>query len=67
MQMIETNPEILGGTAVFKGTRVPVRALFDALIAGDSTAEFLQDFPTVSPAHIQTVLQAAEEAVEHSA
>ena len=40
--------DILGGTPVFKGTRVPVRALFDYLEAGRSLDEFLDDFPSVS-------------------
>ena len=46
--VIENNPEILGGTAVFAGTRVPVRILMEHLEAGDSLDEFLDDFPTVT-------------------
>jgi len=45
--LIERNPEILGGTAVFAGTRVPVRILMEHLEAGDRLDEFLDDFPTV--------------------
>ena len=43
-----SDPEILGGTPVFVGTRVPVRILFEHLEAGDSLAVFLEDFPSVS-------------------
>ncbi|MGE0875907.1 MAG: DUF433 domain-containing protein [Burkholderiales bacterium] len=42
------DPEILGGTPVFAGTRVPVRILFEHLEAGDPLEVFLQDFPSVS-------------------
>ena len=43
-----SDPEILGGTVVFVGTRVPVRILFEHLEAGDSIEVFLTDFPSVS-------------------
>ena len=43
-----SDPEILGGTPVFIGTRVPVRIIFEHLEAGDSLAVFLEDFPSVS-------------------
>lgn len=43
-----SDPEILGGTPVFVGTRVPVRIIFEHLEAGDSLEVFLQDFPSVS-------------------
>ena len=43
-----SNPEILGGTPVFVGTRVPVKALLEYLEAGDSLDEFLDHFPSVS-------------------
>ena len=43
-----SDPEILGGTPVFIGTRVPVRIIFEHLEAGDSLEVFLEDFPTVS-------------------
>ncbi len=45
--IINRDPDILGGTPVFTGTRVPVKALFDYLEAGDSLDEFLDDFPSV--------------------
>jgi uncharacterized protein (DUF433 family) len=45
---ITVDREILGGTPVFAGTRVPIRVLFEHLEAGDSLEVFLQDFPSVS-------------------
>jgi uncharacterized protein (DUF433 family) len=45
---VTINREILGGTPVFAGSRVPVRVLFEHLEAGDSLEVFLQDFPSVS-------------------
>jgi len=46
--IIHSDPDILGGTPVFVGTRVPVRNLIDCLEAGDSIEAFLRSFPTVS-------------------
>ena len=43
-----SDPEILGGTPVFVGTRVPVQALIDYIKGGRSLQEFLGDFPTVT-------------------
>lgn len=45
---VMSDPEILGGSPVFVGTRVPVRILFEHLEAGDSLEVFLEDFPSVS-------------------
>ena len=47
-QLIDRNPNILGGTPVFSGTRVPVRILMEQLEAGDRLDDFLEDYPTVS-------------------
>lgn len=47
-ELITRDPEILGGTPVFAGTRVPVKALFDYLESGDSLDTFLEGFPSVS-------------------
>ena len=47
-RIVHSDPEILGGTPVFVGTRVPVKALYDYLEGGDSLDEFLEDFPSVS-------------------
>jgi uncharacterized protein (DUF433 family) len=46
-QVVHSDPEILGGTPVFVGTRVPVRSLFDYLEGGDTLDEFLRQFPSV--------------------
>ena len=46
--LIDRNPDILGGTPVFAGTRVPVRILMEHLEAGDRLEDFLADYPTVS-------------------
>jgi uncharacterized protein (DUF433 family) len=45
--VVHSDPEILGGTPVFVGTRVPVQNLIDHLDAGDSVEDFLRSFPTV--------------------
>ena len=45
--VVESSPDILGGTPVFKGTRVPVATLLDYLAAGDPLERFLDHFPTV--------------------
>jgi uncharacterized protein (DUF433 family) len=58
-QAIIRDPEIMHGTPVFRGTRVPVQTLFDYLEGGDSLDEFLEGFPTVSR---EIALQALEEA-----
>ena len=47
-QLIDRDPDILGGTPVFSGTRVPVRILMERLEAGDRLDDFLDDYPTVS-------------------
>jgi uncharacterized protein (DUF433 family) len=59
--IIHTNPDILGGTPVFVGTRVPVKTLLDYLEAGDSLNLFLDHFPSVSHSMAVAVLQLAEE------
>jgi uncharacterized protein (DUF433 family) len=46
-QVVRSDPDILGGTPVFVGTRVPVRSLFDYLEGGDTLDEFLRQFPSV--------------------
>ena len=47
-ELIDRNPDILGGTPVFSGTRVPVRILIEHVEAGDRLDDFLKDYPTVS-------------------
>ena len=57
--MIRRLKEILGGTPVFEGTRVPLKTLFDHLEAGDSLDDFLADFPSVSREQALEVLKTA--------
>ena len=59
--LITIDPETLGGTPVFKGTRVPVETLFDHLEEGISLEEFLDDFPSVSKKQAVKVLELAEQ------
>lgn len=57
---IHSDPEIMGGTPVFAGTRVPLQTLFDYLRAGDPLDDFLNDFPTVSRRQAVAVLEEAQ-------
>ncbi len=57
--IIATDPEVLGGQPVFRGTRVPIETLFDHLEAGISLEEFLEDFPTVSKGQVVAALEIA--------
>ena len=59
--LINRSENILGGTPVFAGTRVPVQTLFDYLEEGDSLDEFLDDFPAVSREHAIKVLERMKE------
>ena len=61
--VINIDPEILGGTPVFRGTRVPIEALFDNLEAGMSLEEFLDDFPSVKKEQALTVLDIASKII----
>jgi len=59
--LITSSRNILGGTPVFAGTRVPFQALIDYLEAGDSIETFLDDFPTVSRGQVIAALETAKE------
>jgi uncharacterized protein (DUF433 family) len=61
--VVHSDPNILGGTPVFFGTRVPVQILFDCLESGDSLDRFLDQFPTVSREQALAALEMAREAV----
>ncbi len=61
--LLVSSPDILGGTPVFIGTRVPVRNLTDYLQAGDTLDEFLDDFPSVSREQAVEFLEQAKEAL----
>lgn len=60
--VVHSDPEILGGTPVFVGTRVPVQALIDYIEGGHALEKFLDDFPTVSR---ELALGALEQAKAH--
>ena len=61
---INVDPEIVSGTPVFKGTRVPVDALFNNLSAGVSLDEFLENFPSVSREQALAVLKFSHETLQ---
>lgn len=62
-RIVHSDPEIMSGTPVFVGTRVPVKNLFDYLEGGDTLDEFLDDFPSVSRAKAIQALGLAREAL----
>jgi len=62
-KLIISDPEIMGGTPCFVGTRVPVQTLMDYLEAGDSIDEFLDGFPTVKRAQVIAFLEEAKDRV----
>ena len=59
--VIHRDPEILGGTPVFVGTRVPAQTLIDYLEGGHSLDEFLEDFPSVTREQAVAALELARE------
>ena len=61
--LITTDPEILGGTPVFKGTRVPVKSLFDYLENDYTLGEFLECFPSVTAEAARALLERSESAL----
>jgi uncharacterized protein (DUF433 family) len=61
--LVTIDPEILGGTPVFKGTRVPVKTLFDYLEASYSLDEFLECFPSITREMACRILERSESAL----
>jgi uncharacterized protein (DUF433 family) len=59
VQFIDKNPDVLGGAPVFRGTRVPIKTLFDYLEGGETLEDFLEGFPTVAR---ESAIAALEEA-----
>ena len=59
--MISRNPDVMGGTPVFAGTRVPPQTLLDYLEAGDSIDDFLDGFPSVSREQVIDFLEQAKD------
>jgi len=60
-EVITVDKDILGGIPVFKGTRVPIKNLFDYLEAGDSLNDFLGDFDYIPKEYCLTVLKTSEQ------
>jgi uncharacterized protein (DUF433 family) len=67
IEQIVQDPEILSGTPVFRGTRVPMRSLFDYLEGGDTLDEFLRQFPSVQREQAIALLDLAREALAAAA
>ena len=61
--VVHSDPDIMSGTTVFVGTRVPFQTLIDYLEAGQPLSEFLEDFPTVSKEQAVEALEQAKEAL----
>jgi len=64
--VVNRDPEIMGGAPVFRGTRVPVQTLLDYLEAGDSIAEFLEGFPSVTREQVVAFLEEAKDRLVES-
>ena len=60
-KIIACDPDVMGGTPCFAGTRVPVQTLLDYLEAGDSIDDFLEGFPTVKREQVIQFLETATE------
>ncbi len=65
-KIINVNPEILGGTPVFSGTRVPIKNLFDYLETGDTIEDFLNDFEGVRKDQVVKVLEMSQKLIENA-
>jgi uncharacterized protein (DUF433 family) len=61
--VVHSDPEVMSGTPVFVGTRVPFQTLLDYLKSGQPLSEFLEDFPTVSKDQAVAALEEAKEAL----
>ena len=60
-KVVSSSPDVMSGTPVFAGTRVPVQSLIECLEAGDSIDDFLSGFPTVSREQVVAFLEEATE------
>ena len=65
-KVINIDPDILGGTPVFFGTRVPIKNLFDYLETGDNIETFLEDFEGVNRIQVIKVLEMSQKLIETS-
>ena len=64
--VVSRNPDVMGGTPVFMGTRVPVQTLLDYLEAGDTIDEFLEGFPSVKREQVIAFLEQAKDRLVES-
>lgn len=62
-RIISISPDVMGGTPVFRGTRVPIQTLLDYLEAGESIDNFLEGFPTVTREQVIAFLEEAKELI----
>jgi uncharacterized protein (DUF433 family) len=62
-RVVSRSPDVMGGTVVFHGTRVPVQTLLDYLEAGESIDDFLEGFPSVTRAQVIAFLDEAKDRV----
>jgi uncharacterized protein (DUF433 family) len=58
--VVSISPDVMGGSAVFHGTRDPVQTLLDYLEAGESIDDFLEGFPSVTREHVMAFLEEAK-------
>ena len=63
-ELITVNPEVVSGTPVFTGTRVPLKTMFDYMRGNHSLDDFLDDFPSVSREQARAVLRLAHDTLE---
>jgi uncharacterized protein (DUF433 family) len=66
MKIVNIDKDILGGTPVFNGTRVPIKNLFDYLETGETIGEFLEDFPTVRKEQVLRLLELSQKVLTFS-
>jgi len=66
-KLIMTSPDIMSGTPVFAGTRVPVQTLIDYIEGGDTIDDFLDGFPTVKKSHVIAVLEHLKKTLKKAA
>jgi uncharacterized protein (DUF433 family) len=60
-EALERSPDVMDGLTVFRGTRVPARAVFDYLVVNDTLATFLEDFPSVRREQVVAILELVRE------
>lgn len=63
LPVVSISPDVMGGTPVFVGTRVPVQTLLDYLKAGESIDDFLDGFPTVTKEQVIVLLEELEKRI----